>query len=103
VFISSVILVRQPAPNSAIYGVAVVGTNGREARQNDMAGSSARPPVDFGSAGEGSEPPRREAAEYIASLLEGLRRVAHESELPFLAYLISVALEEANDQKARRD
>jgi hypothetical protein len=96
-------LVRQPAPNSAIYGVAVVGTNGREARQNGMAGSSARPPVDFGSADEGSEPPRREAAEYIASLLEGLRRVAHESELPFLAYLISVALEEANNEKARRD
>jgi hypothetical protein len=84
-------------------GVAAVGTNGREARQNGMAGSGAPPPVDIGSLGEGPEPSRREAAEYIASLLEDLRRVAHESELPFLAYLISVALEEANNEKARRD
>jgi len=68
-----------------------------------MAGSGAPPPVDIGSFGEGSEPSRQEAAEYIASLLEGLRRVAHESQLPLLAYLISVALEEANDEKARRD
>jgi hypothetical protein len=66
-----------------------------------MAGSSARPPVDFGSAGGGSEPSRREAAEYIASVLEGLRRVAHEPERPFLAYLI--APEKANTEKARRD
>jgi hypothetical protein len=34
-------------------------------------------------------------------VLEGLRRVAHEPERPFLAYLI--APEEANTEKARRD
>jgi len=68
-----------------------------------MAGSDARPPVDIGSSGDGSEPSRREAAEYIASLLDGLRRVANEAHLPFLAYLISVALEEANTEKARCD
>jgi hypothetical protein len=33
-------------------------------------------------------------------LLEGLRRVALQAELPFLAYLLSVALEEANSQKS---
>jgi hypothetical protein len=76
---------------------------GAKQGQNGMAGSSARPPTDFGSAGDGEQPSRQEASEYIASLLEGLRRLAHESELPFLAYLISVALEEANSEKARRD
>lgn len=76
---------------------------GAKQGQNGMAGSSARPPMDFGAAGNGEQPSRREAAEYIASLLEGLRRVAHESELPFLAYLISIALEEADNEKARRD
>jgi hypothetical protein len=101
--IRSVFLLRQPAPHTAFCGFAVLGTNKREARQNGMAGSGAPPPVDIGSFGEGSEPSRQEAAEYIASLLDGLRRVAHESQLPFLAYLISVALEEANIEKSRRD
>jgi hypothetical protein len=43
-----------------------------------------------------------EAADYIASLLDGLRLVAHNAELPFLAYLISVALEEAKGTKTER-
>jgi hypothetical protein len=72
-------------------------------RQNDMAGSDAQPPGGGGQIGEGSEPARREAAEYIASLLVSLRLVAHQAELPFLAYLIGVALEEANDVKSKRD
>jgi hypothetical protein len=46
---------------------------------------------------------RQEAAEYIASLLEGLRLVAHGAQLSFLAYLINVALEEAKSEKANRD
>jgi hypothetical protein len=45
---------------------------------------------------------RLEAAEYIASLLEGLRGAASGAQLPFLAYLISVALEEANLEKSNR-
>jgi len=65
-----------------------------------MAGSNGRPPASAGSRGEESAPKRREAAEYIASLLEGLRLVAHRAELPFLGYLIGVALEEANDEKS---
>lgn len=68
-----------------------------------MAGSRAQPPVGAGQIGEGSESARREAAEYIASLLGSLRLVAHQAELPFLAYLIGVALEEANDVKSKRD
>ncbi|MGH6734733.1 MAG: hypothetical protein ACRECX_01435 [Methyloceanibacter sp.] len=67
-----------------------------------MAGSRARPPVKSGSQDDETELKRLEAAEYIASLLEGLRVVAQQAELPFLAYLISVALEEANNEKSQR-
>ena len=68
-----------------------------------MAGSNARPPASAESLGERSEAERQAAAEYIASLLEGLRLVAHQAEMPVLSYLISVALEEANDHKSARD
>jgi len=36
-------------------------------------------------------------------LLDGLRHVAHSAQMPFLAYLINVALEEANNKKTNRD
>jgi hypothetical protein len=66
-----------------------------------MAGSGARPPVgDLGPSGKGKDLTRQEAAEYISSLLEGLRVVAHGAQMPFLAYLLDVALEEANNEKA---
>ena len=66
-----------------------------------MAGSSARPRAGgLGPSGEGREFTRQEAAEYISSLLEGLRGVAHSAQMPFLAYLLNVALEEANNEKA---
>ena len=41
----------------------------------------------------------RRQREYIASLLEGLKQVAHSAQMPFLAYLITVALEESNNEK----
>jgi hypothetical protein len=62
-------------------------------------GPSARGP---GSPGDVTPMTRLEAAEYIASLLEGLRAVASSAQLPFLAYLISVALEEAKLEKSNR-
>jgi hypothetical protein len=65
-----------------------------------MAGSRTRPPA--GGRNPASEEPdltHREAAEYIASLLEGLKSVAHSARMPFLAYLINVALEEAKSEK----
>lgn len=65
-----------------------------------MAGSQAGPPPSASSPHEASEPSRREAAEYIASLLDGLRLVAQQSRLPFLAYLLSIALEEAKNEKS---
>jgi hypothetical protein len=33
-------------------------------------------------------------------LLEGLRAVAHGAQMPFLAYLLNVALKEADNEKA---
>lgn len=68
-----------------------------------MVGSGARPPAGGASLKEVTEPSRQEAAEYITSLLERLQVVAQQAQIPFLAYLIGVALEEANDEKPRRD
>ena len=69
-----------------------------------MADSRVRPPAGGGhSPGEGPELTRQEAAEYIASLLEGLKLVAHNAQLSFLAYLITIALEEAQAEKSNRD
>jgi hypothetical protein len=67
-----------------------------------MVGPRSRPPGG-GVFKDGSDLSRKEAAEYIASLLEGLRHVAHNAQLQFLAYLINVALEEANNEKASHD
>jgi hypothetical protein len=36
-------------------------------------------------------------------MLEGLRKSAHQAKLPFLAYLISVTLEEANNEKQKSE
>jgi hypothetical protein len=70
-----------------------------------MARSGGRPPVGGGGpSNEGPDLTRQEAAGggSIASLLEGLRLVAHGAQLPFLAYLLNVALEEANNEKSSR-
>jgi hypothetical protein len=64
-----------------------------------MAGTRATPPG--GSENPVSELTHKEAAEYIASMLEGLHSVAKSAEMPFLAYLIDIALEEAKIQKGR--
>ncbi len=58
---------------------------------------------DEGPRDEGLEPSHQQAAEYIASMLEALQQVAGSAKMPFLAYLINVALEEARIEKAKRD
>jgi len=69
-----------------------------------MAGTGARPPQDgTTTASEASRLSHREAADYIAAMLEGLRHVAQSAQMPFLAYLIDVALEEAKSQKGAVD
>ena len=68
-----------------------------------MAGSGPRPPVSAGSLGKEFKGSHQETAEYIATLLEALRLTAHQAELSFLSYLISVAQEEANLEKQKSD
>ena len=69
-----------------------------------MAGMRARPPTGgAGSSTSGPEMTHREAAEYIAAMLEGLQQVAKGAEMTFLAYLIEMALEEAKSQRFARD
>ena len=69
-----------------------------------MAGLGGGSPFgDAGPPGDGPEPSKKEAAEYIASMLEGLVRVANSASMPFLAYLINVALEQAKSEKTNRD
>jgi hypothetical protein len=66
-----------------------------------MAGTSARPPTGGASPpNDGPELTHREAAEYIASLLAGLSQVANGAKMPFLAYLIDVALERPTMRRA---
>lgn len=46
--------------------------------------------------GNAPEPTQQEVLEYITSLAEGLQRFALRAKLPFLAYLLDLAREEAN-------
>jgi len=57
-----------------------------------------RPKPGIASRGNAPAPTQQEALEYIASLAEGLQRLALQSELPLLAYLLSVACKEADSQ-----
>jgi hypothetical protein len=69
-----------------------------------MPGMGGGPPLGGSSPeGEGPELTPREAAEYIASILEGLGQLATKAQMPFLAYLINVALEEARIRKLARE
>ena len=65
-----------------------------------MAGTRARPPA---GGAPGSELTHQEAAEYIASMLEGLHSVAKSAEMPFIAYLIQDDREEADIRMVKRD
>jgi len=46
---------------------------------------------------------RHEAADYIASLLEGLKVLAKSAGLPFVAYLLAVTIEAAQAEKSQDD
>jgi hypothetical protein len=46
---------------------------------------------------------RREAADYIAGMLDGLHRIANGANFPFIAYLLAMAMEEAQAEKSRED
>jgi hypothetical protein len=46
---------------------------------------------------------RREAADYIAGMLDGLHSIAYAADLPFVAYLLAMAMEEAQAEKSRKE
>jgi hypothetical protein len=68
--------------------------NGRDTRGDGAPGSK-------GSGG--SNMTRREAADYIAGMLDGLKSIAHDSGLSFVTYLLAMAMEEAQAEKSRED
>ena len=76
--------------------------NGRDTRQDGAPGSKGAPPLG-GSSGAGSNMTRREAADYIAGLLDWLKSIAHDAGLSFVAYLLAMAMEEAQAEKSRED
>lgn len=74
--------------------------NGGSKRTGDAKSGSERPAApdplaDFAS--------REEVADYIASMLKSMRQLAHQKQMPFLSYMIGMALEQANHEKAARD
>jgi hypothetical protein len=78
--------------------------NGGETEHNQRASIRARyRALAVSSPGQEQNLTPKEVADYIASLLEGLRELAQDAQLSFLAYLIGIALEEAQAEKARRD
>lgn len=65
-----------------------------------MAGPQT--PAGMEPCGNGPKLTQQDALEYIGSLVEGLHRIALQAELPFLAYLLSVVLEEANSRMSEQ-
>ena len=46
---------------------------------------------------------RREAADYIPTLVEELKSIAQAAGLPLIAYLLAMAKEEAQLERARKE
>lgn len=59
--------------------------------------------MEDGSSRTRSDLTRREAADYIAGMLDGLHSIADAANLPFVAYLLAMAREEAQAEKSRKD
>jgi hypothetical protein len=94
--------------NSACWAVAPLDCTLEEARLEDerrvirqvgMASSGGPPPDRLGSSKESLEMTPQAAAEYIASLLRELIALAQRAQMPFLAYLLGMALQEAEARK----
>ena len=56
-----------------------------------------------GSTTNGSDMTRREAADYIATLVEELKSIAQAAGLPLIAYLLAMAKEEAQLVRSRKE
>ena len=75
--------------------------NRRQKKQNGAPRSRNARRKD-GSPTNGSDMTRREAADYIA-LVEELKSIAQAAGLPLVAYLLAMAKEEAQLERARQE
>ena len=69
----------------------------RESRQNCVEGNAVPKTAKPTIAPDGAS--RQEAAEYIAAMLVSLRFLAYGTRLPFLAYLLDIALKRPTAKK----
>ena len=74
--------------------------NRRQKKQNGAPRSSNALRGE-GSPVNGSDMTRREAADYIATLVEELKSIAQAAGLPLIAYLLAMAKEEAQLERTR--
>jgi len=84
-----------PSGNMDLVAVTRNGDGGRNGNAKPGSVQSGNPSEALAS--------RQEAADYIASMLEDLRRLAQQRDMAFLSYMIGLALEEAINEKARPD
>jgi hypothetical protein len=75
--------------------------NGDGTRRDKVPGTKGL--TEDGSSRKPSDMTRREAADYIAGMLDGLHTIADTANLPFVAYLLAMAKDEAQAEKARED
>jgi hypothetical protein len=75
--------------------------NRRQKKQNGAPRSRNAP--DRKGPINGSDLTRREAADYIAALVDELKSIAQAAGLPMIAYLLAMAKEEAQVEHARDD
>ena len=78
--------------------------NGRETDRKAGAGIGAgHQALAVSSPVPDAEATRQEVVECIASMLDNLKALAQGAQLTFLAYLIGIAVEEAEEEKSRGD
>jgi hypothetical protein len=75
--------------------------NRRQKKQNGAPRSRNAP--DRKGPINGSDLTRREAADYIATLVDELKSIAQAAGLPMIAYLLAMAKEEAQVERTRED
>ena len=75
--------------------------NRRQKKQNG-APRSRKALLEDHPSGNGSEMTRREAAEYVATLVEELKSIAQAAGLGLIAYLLAMAKEEAQLERSRQ-
>ncbi len=75
--------------------------NGDGTRRDKVSGFKGL--TEDGSSSHGPGMTRREAADYIAGMLDGLHAIADGANLTFVAYLLAMAKDEAQAEKSRED